>query len=77
MSRSTHSPPENWLLFKEIECNRKQSEVSSKIMFLKSADNSAFYTEKVDTSQNKIFKNDEHLCSSFLGTSNTCIGWKA
>lgn len=54
MSRSTHSPPDNWLLFKEIEYNRKQSEVNSKIMFLKSANNSAFYREKVDTSQNTI-----------------------
>lgn len=34
-------------------------------MFLKSADNSGFYREKVDTSQNKILKNDEHPCSSF------------
>lgn len=46
-------------------------------MFLKSADNSGFYREKVDTSQNKILKNDEHPCSSFLGTSSTCTGRKA
>lgn len=56
MSRSTHSPPENWLLFKEIDVTENNQEVSSKIMFLKSADNSAFYREKVDTSQNKILK---------------------
>ena len=46
-------------------------------MFLKSANNSAFYREKVNTSQNTILKNDKHPCSSFLGTSNTCIGQKA